>query len=93
MSPHIILKLVFLSFLSLAPILGRDRLRTMIHPSVTRHHVATSSEDERSPRRNWVRDWRTKIRMASKTRSRDRTASTELNILIQEKRALEQLPS
>ncbi|KAF9446930.1 hypothetical protein P691DRAFT_793978 [Macrolepiota fuliginosa MF-IS2] len=90
MSPRIILKLVFLSFLSLAPILGRDRLRTMIHPSVT---SVAEPDDERSPRRNWVRDWRTKIRMASKTRSRDRTASVELNVLIQEKRALEQLPS
>ncbi|KXN89641.1 hypothetical protein AN958_05508 [Leucoagaricus sp. SymC.cos] len=88
-TPHIILKLVFLSFLSLAPILGRERLRSMIHPSVTRQ----SPVDERSPRRNWVRDWRTKIRMASKTRSRDRKASTELNNLIQEKCALEQLPS
>ncbi|KAJ3570207.1 hypothetical protein NP233_g4552 [Leucocoprinus birnbaumii] len=89
MTPHIIMKLVFLSFLSLAPILGRDRLRTMIHPSVTRQ----STDDKSSSRRNWVRDWRSKIRMTSKTRSRDRVASTELNILIQEKRALEQLPS
>ncbi|KAF5363815.1 hypothetical protein D9756_000439 [Leucocoprinus leucothites] len=89
MTPHIFMKLVFLSFLSLAPILGRDRLRSMIHPSVTRQ----SADDKSSSRPNWVRDWRSKIRMTSKGRSHDRNASTELNILIQEKRALEQLPS
>lgn len=87
MSPRLILKLVFLSFLSLAPILARDRLRTMIHPSVTR----PSSDDKSSIRRNWTQDLRSKIRLASGTssRSRDRTPSTQLHVLIQEKRALD----
>jgi hypothetical protein len=89
MSPRIIIKLALLSFLSLAPILARDRLRRMIHPSV----FQSSSENEQSPRRNWVRDLRSKIRMTSKTRSRDRKPSLNLNILVQEKRALEELPS
>jgi hypothetical protein len=88
-SPRIIIKLAFLSFLSLAPILARNRLRRMIHPSVFK----SSSENEQSPRRNWVRDLRTKIRVASKTRSRDRESSMNLNVLVQEKRALEELPS
>ncbi|EKM80104.1 hypothetical protein AGABI1DRAFT_113326 [Agaricus bisporus var. burnettii JB137-S8] len=86
MSPRIIIKLALLSFLSLAPILARNRLRKMIHPSV----FQSSPENEQSSRRNWVRDLRTKI---SKTRSRDRKPSLKLNILVQEKRAIEELPS
>ncbi|KAF9009006.1 hypothetical protein BDQ17DRAFT_1275343 [Cyathus striatus] len=86
-SPAIILKLVFLSFLSLAPILGRDRLRTMISPSESQ-----VSENERQSRWVWVQEWRTKIRLASRSRTRDR-AQNELHTLIQEKRAMEHLSS
>ena len=59
----------------------------MIHPSVTR----PSSDDKSSIRRNWTQDLRSKIRLASGTssRSRDRTPSTQLHVLIQEKRALD----
>jgi len=57
----------------------------MIHPSPARQ----SSDDKSSLRQKWTRDLRSKIRLASRTRSRDRTPSTELNVLIQEKRALD----
>ncbi|KAF7301726.1 hypothetical protein MIND_00738200 [Mycena indigotica] len=83
-SPSIIIKLVVLSFLSLAPILGRDYLRALIA-----HEPSTSPEEKRS---RWpvalIQDWRTKIRKSS---SRSREASEhELNTLVDEKRALEQ---
>ncbi|TFK43470.1 snare associated Golgi protein-domain-containing protein [Crucibulum laeve] len=88
-SPAIIVKLVLLSFLSLAPILGRDRLRAMISPS---QPASPHAIDERHPRWVWVQDWRTKIRLASRSRTRGQDQN-ELQILVQEKRALEDLPS
>ncbi|KAF8897598.1 snare associated Golgi protein-domain-containing protein [Infundibulicybe gibba] len=89
-TPEIIFKLVFLSFLSLAPILGRDRLRTLISNSATSDPQPSGAEK----RRPWVREWRAKIRLPSRSRTRERNQSAkELNILVQEKRALEELPS
>ncbi|KAG9317392.1 hypothetical protein JVU11DRAFT_1591 [Chiua virens] len=69
-SPDIILKLVFLSFLSLAPILGRDKLRALISkkslsPSAAPHPAG----NERLSR--WVRDWKTKMRTHSRSHARD----------------------
>jgi hypothetical protein len=55
-SPEIIFKLVFLSVLSLAPILGRTRLRAMIP-------ISSSSPNLEEKEIKWtlVNDWRTKI--------------------------------
>ncbi|KAA1466366.1 hypothetical protein DENSPDRAFT_831181 [Dentipellis sp. KUC8613] len=64
-SPDIIIKLVFLSFLSLAPILGRDYLRAWISSA---GKDALSSE--RAPRWAWVKEWRAKVRIPSRSRSR-----------------------
>ncbi|KAI9574746.1 snare associated Golgi protein-domain-containing protein [Boletus coccyginus] len=69
-SPDIILKLVFLSFLSLAPILGRDRLRAFISKKSFSHLDASQSvRNERLSR--WVRDWKTKIRTHSRSHNQD----------------------
>ncbi|KAH0587641.1 hypothetical protein H2248_006409 [Termitomyces sp. 'cryptogamus'] len=85
-TPDIILKLIFLSFLSLAPILARDRLRLLI--SSPRHISA-----EEKTRWAWVQQWRTKLRSKSLTRMQQREQSLkELAVLVEEKRALE-LPS
>ncbi|KAJ7700150.1 snare associated Golgi protein-domain-containing protein, partial [Mycena rosella] len=93
-SPAIIIKLVCLSFLSLAPILGREHLRALIA-----HEPAApppdAAEEKRASRWSvaWVQDWRT--RMASRSRTRSREASQhELDVLVDEKRAIEDyLPS
>ncbi|KAJ6628682.1 snare associated Golgi protein-domain-containing protein [Mycena sp. CBHHK59/15] len=91
-SPAIITKLVVLSFLSLAPILGRERLRALItHEPI---QPSTTEEKQRATRWAvaWVQDWRTKIRMASRSRTREQSQH-ELNVLVQEKRAIEDLSS
>ncbi|KAF8195821.1 snare associated Golgi protein-domain-containing protein [Mycena galopus ATCC 62051] len=95
-SPAILTKLVLLSFLSLAPILGRDYLRAIISHGIETPPVDASAEDsEKRPSRwgvAWVHDWRTKIRIAS--RSRTRAASqTQLDALVDEKRAIEGVSS
>lgn len=75
-SPDIILKLILLSFLSLAPILGRDHLRGLISP---RSPVGVEDEAdslEKDERRfRWVSEWRSKIRLPSKSRSRSGSES------------------
>jgi hypothetical protein len=73
-SPEIILKLVFLSVLSLAPILGRTHLREMI-PTSTRSPILEEQEIK------WtvVNDWQTGM---SAQRQRDQHS---INILSQEK--------
>ena len=78
-SPDIILKLILLSFLSLAPILGRDYLRGLIS---TRSPVDAKGEaddlEEKDERRfRWVSDWRSKIRLPSKSRSRSGSESND----------------
>ncbi|KAG6902233.1 hypothetical protein C0995_002865 [Termitomyces sp. Mi166 len=85
-APDIILKLVFLSFLSLAPILARGHLRLLISSP------KQISPDEKT-KWAWVQQWRTKLRSRSLTRAQQREQSLkELAILVEEKRALE-LPS
>ena len=91
-SPEIILKLVFLSFLSLAPILGRDYLRRWMSHStssgVKAEMVALKTDDERVSRWAWVRDWRERIRVPSRSRARAREAfKKELEALTNEKNA------
>lgn len=77
-SPDIIIKLILLSFLSLAPILGRDYLRGWISP---RSPVGGEDEKdylEKDERRfRWVSEWRSKIRLPSKSRSRSGSESHE----------------
>ncbi|KAF8655287.1 hypothetical protein AX16_003186 [Volvariella volvacea WC 439] len=83
-SPAVICKLVFLSFLSLAPILLRDKLRSWVSQS-----SPDASTDK--PTSRWVQDWRTKIRLLSRFPSS--TQQQQLAILIEEKRTLEDLAS
>jgi hypothetical protein len=81
-SPEIIAKLVFLSVLSLAPILGRDRLRAML----AGESDPGAADVERVGRWAWVRDWRVRIRMPSRCRSKsDPSVSSELETLVEEK--------
>lgn len=83
-SPEIIAKLVFLSFLSLAPILGRDHLRAWLSPSVTSSEVE-SLEEDRASRWTWVKEWRHKIRLPSRGQSRETIFRKELEVLVREK--------
>ncbi|KAH9482714.1 hypothetical protein JR316_0004814 [Psilocybe cubensis] len=85
-TPEIILKLVFLSVISLAPILGRGKLRAII----SHKPRVLSADDERKSRWTWVQEWRTKIRMGSRSRAREQ-AQLGLNTLVEEKRRLEDL--
>ncbi|KAJ6539410.1 snare associated Golgi protein-domain-containing protein [Mycena capillaripes] len=92
-SPAIITKLVLLSFLSLAPILGREHLRALI--SHDQSPVADGSTDEKRTSRwsvAWVQDLRTKIRMPSRSRTRE-ASQHQLDLLVHEKRAIEDLAS
>ncbi|KAK7061785.1 transmembrane protein 41 [Favolaschia claudopus] len=92
-SPAIIAKLVLLSFLSLAPILGRDYLRAVISNGLVETPADdASNEEKRSSRFAWVQDWRTKIRMASRSRTRE-ASQHQLDVLVDEKRAMEDLSS
>ncbi|KAJ7368369.1 snare associated Golgi protein-domain-containing protein [Mycena albidolilacea] len=90
-SPAIIVKLVLLSFLSLAPILGRDYLRALIAHGVETPTVDASTEETRTPR--WGVAWvRTKMRIASRSRTRE-ASQHQLDVLVDEKRAIEDLSS
>ncbi|KAI6034274.1 snare associated Golgi protein-domain-containing protein [Pisolithus microcarpus] len=60
-SPDIVLKLVVLSFLSLAPILGRERLRALV--------LKSPSQQPELDKRNWLLKWPTTIRLPSRSRS------------------------
>ncbi|KAG6890562.1 hypothetical protein C0992_000570 [Termitomyces sp. T32_za158] len=85
-TPDIILKLVFLSFLSLTPILARDRLRLLISSP---RHISTEEKTKWA----WVQQWRTKLRSRSLTSAQQRQESLkELAVLVEEKRALELPP-
>jgi len=76
-SPEIILKLVFLSILSLAPILARDRLRVLISKKSLSPSVAPQSVgNERLSR--WVRDWKTKMHTQSRSRNQDKQRLDDL---------------
>lgn len=75
-SPDIIFKLVFLSVLSLAPILGRTRLRAMIPISNRSPNL-----EEQEIKWTLVNDWRTKTAISAQ-RQQDQHS---INILSQEK--------
>ncbi|KAH9062854.1 snare associated Golgi protein-domain-containing protein [Lactarius vividus] len=68
-SPAIIIKLVFLSILSLAPILGRDYLKARLSPALS-SAGADGQNEERVSRWVWVKEWRTKVRLPSRSRTR-----------------------
>ncbi|OSD04200.1 hypothetical protein PYCCODRAFT_1364564 [Trametes coccinea BRFM310] len=84
-SPEIIMKLVFLSFLSLAPILGRNRLREWLAPKTPLEQAALA--DDRASRWAWVKEWRSRIRSASRSRTRE-ALQQELETLVREKQSL-----
>ncbi|KAG0709706.1 snare associated Golgi protein-domain-containing protein [Suillus ampliporus] len=85
-SPEILVKLAFLSFLSLAPILGRERLRSLISASPSpQSNGSTLTQDERVSRWTWVQEW--KIRLSSQSRTQ-REDNQLLEALIQEKSSL-----
>ncbi|KAG6331861.1 hypothetical protein ID866_7228 [Astraeus odoratus] len=66
-SPDIIIKLIVLSFLSLAPILARERLRALISKSPQLR--TDRARLDKQERRNWICRWQTKIRLPSRSRS------------------------
>lgn len=85
-SPDILVKLAFLSFLSLAPILGRERLRSMISASSSPQSNRSSlTQEERVSRWTWVQQW--KVRLSSHSRTQ-REEHQLLDALIQEKSSL-----
>ncbi|KAF9818313.1 hypothetical protein IEO21_02828 [Rhodonia placenta] len=87
-SPEIVMKLAFLSILSLAPILGRNRLRQWISSSVSSvPPLDADVPEERLSRWAWVKDWQNRIRVPSRSRSRKETYAKELEALVQEKNA------
>ena len=89
-SPQILLKLVFLSILSLAPILGRNRLREWVSASVVSSPSSAPQNvdrrEERVSRWAWVKEWQSKIRVPSRSRTRE-AFKKELETLVQEKNA------
>lgn len=87
-SPEIIAKLIFLSFLSLAPILGRDHLRAWLSSSTASDSNTLDIEEERTSRWAWVKEWRDKIRIPSRASSRERFCTKELDVLVREKESL-----
>jgi uncharacterized membrane protein YdjX (TVP38/TMEM64 family) len=64
-SPSIIIKLVFLSILSLAPILGRDYLKARLSPAIS----SVGQNEECVSRWVWVKEWRAKVRLPSRSRA------------------------
>jgi hypothetical protein len=87
-SPTILIKLVFLSFLSLAPLLAREHLRAaFIAPPNSPASSPTADiegEEERQHRWAWVKEWRSRIRLSSKSRTRTRER-VALGVLVREK--------
>ncbi|CCM03171.1 uncharacterized protein FIBRA_05293 [Fibroporia radiculosa] len=84
-SPEILFKLAFLSILSLAPILGRDHLRHWLSTSTSSvPPLDVDSAEERLSRWAWVKDWQSRIRMHSRSRTRE-IFRKELETLVQEK--------
>lgn len=96
-SPDIIIKLAFLSFLSLAPILLRNRLHSLISSTISSasrldeegFNTEKVSASVSASRWVWIRDWAGRIRVPSRSRSRD-ALREQLERLTQEKR--ESLP-
>ncbi|KAE9410626.1 hypothetical protein BT96DRAFT_847561 [Gymnopus androsaceus JB14] len=90
MSPDILIKLAFLSFLSLAPILAKDRLKALISTSASgsatplsplseKGTIISSEQSERDEKRvsrwTWMKEW--KVRLPSRSRTRDEKDRSE----------------
>lgn len=86
-SPQIVMKLAVLSFLSLAPILGRNHLRAWLSRETPVDQPISESAEERAKRWAWVKEWRSRIRSASRPRTRDQSEKV-LETLIREKESL-----
>ncbi|KAI0677572.1 snare associated Golgi protein-domain-containing protein [Trametes maxima] len=86
-SPDIIMKLVLLSCLSLAPVLGRNRLRSWLSAESSAAQVAASQAEDRASRWAWVKEWRSRIRSTSRSRTRE-ASRKELETLVREKESL-----
>ncbi|KAI0661031.1 snare associated Golgi protein-domain-containing protein [Cubamyces menziesii] len=86
-SPEILMKLAFLSFLSLAPILGRNQLRSWLAGKVPLEQAASTVADDRASRWAWVKEWRSRIRSSSRSRTRE-ASRKELETLVREKESL-----
>ncbi|KAL0576913.1 hypothetical protein V5O48_005059 [Marasmius crinis-equi] len=104
LSPDVILKLIVLSFLSLAPILAKDRLKALIshqdeqqpNNSDTQELAISSpsEKDSRISRWTWakgVKGW--KVRLPSRSRTREERSREErlqqLESLVDEKRQIQ----
>lgn len=85
-SPEIVMKLALLSFLSLAPILGRNHLRAWLSQQMPAEEAAATAE-ERATRWAWVKEWRSRIRSSSRSRTRS-AIQKELETLVREKESL-----
>ncbi|KAK7695901.1 hypothetical protein QCA50_000540 [Cerrena zonata] len=86
-SPEIITKLVFLTFLSLAPILGRNHLRNWISASVDEGAPISQTGSDKAARWGWVKEWRAKIHIPSRSVTRE-SSQQQLETLIREKNSL-----
>ncbi|KAI0347242.1 hypothetical protein BDW22DRAFT_1404855 [Trametopsis cervina] len=90
-SPDIIFKLIFLTVLSLAPILGRGYLSAWMSSSTGASVKAEMEEldarDDRVSRWAWIKDWRERIRVPSRSRGRG-AMERELKELRDEKLSL-----
>ncbi|EPQ59462.1 hypothetical protein GLOTRDRAFT_55479 [Gloeophyllum trabeum ATCC 11539] len=79
--PEMIARLVFLTVLAGAPVLGKEKLKAMITPS-------EDAMTERGRRWAWVKEWRARLRSRSPEGQRKQMMK-ELTILVDEKRARE----
>ena len=82
---------MFLSILSLAPILGRDFLKARLSPAISSVGVDDQKE-ERVSRWMWVREWSTKVRLPSRSRTR-RDLELELESSVAEKMQMQAVNS
>jgi hypothetical protein len=73
--------------------LGRDRLRQLISNSAAGSAPSTADDvDERMSGWTWVHDWRSKIRLSSRSRTRA-DGQNELEALVREKADIEGMTS
>jgi len=56
---------------------------------------SSDETDERRPRLAWVKEWRTKIRLSSRSRAREQKEGQQrqLDTLVEEKRRIEDIDS
>ncbi|GBE79694.1 snare associated Golgi protein-domain-containing protein [Sparassis latifolia] len=84
-SPEVLFKLAFLTILSLAPILGRNRLREWLSPAAALlDQEMSSAAEERVSRWVWIKEWQGRIRLPSRSRAQE-AFRKELEVLTQEK--------